>query len=96
MVVLLLIRVGVDQWKVCLSSPKQKRFIAFVPSRTGARVDNIVLVLKLCLELNRGVTNHPRPVLAPGAALGLLLSIALSSDQARITVTKTVRHCNYN
>jgi hypothetical protein len=44
--------------------------------------------LKLSLEINRGVTNHPRPVLAPGSALGLLLSIALSSGQASFTVNK--------
>ena len=37
---------------------------------------------------NRGVTNHPRPVLAPGSALGLLLSIALSSGQANTSVEK--------
>jgi hypothetical protein len=55
-----------------------------------------MLVLRIYLELNRGVTNHPRPVLAPGAALGLLLSIALSSGQAMITVNKTVRLRNYN
>ena len=30
--------------------------------------------------------NHPRPVLAPGTALGLLLSIALSSGQANLSV----------
>jgi len=40
---------------------------------------------------NQGVTNHPRPVLAPGAALGLLLSIALSSGQASLSLNKTVR-----
>ena len=39
--------------------------------------------------VNRGVSNHPRPVLAPGSALGLLLSIALSSGQANQSVVKT-------
>src|SRR6185503_20848537 len=38
--------------------------------------------------VNRGVTNHPRPVLAPSSALGLLLSIALSSGQANQSVDK--------
>ena len=45
--------------------------------------------------ITEGVPKHPRPVLAPGSALGLLLSIALSSGQATITVNKTIHRCNY-
>jgi hypothetical protein len=51
-------------------------------------------VLKMEGENKPGVTNHPRPVLAPGAALGLLLSIALSSGQATVTLNKPVHRCN--
>ena len=47
------------------------------------------------VTLTEGVPKHPRPVLAPGSALGLLLSIALSSGQATIKVNKTIRRCNY-
>jgi hypothetical protein len=52
------------------------------------------LFISLAHIESQGVTNHPRPVLAPGAALGLLLSIALSSGQANLSLNKTVRGRN--
>lgn len=97
MVVLLLIVAGVDRWESKSQITKAKKVYRFraIPDG-GSRLRAESLSGKHSVRLNRGVTNHPRPVLAPGSALGLLLSIALSSGQARITVNKMVRLRNYN
>ena len=94
MVVLLLIRVGIEPMESNVSDHQSKEGLS-LSCHPGRGLESITLCwAKTKSGVNRGVTRHPRPVLAPGSVLGLLLSIALSSGQANQSVDQGVHHCN--